>query len=563
MPNHHGWQLPPALRSDSPVRLRVEGLDDAIASITARAPGFRVYLDDTCNMPTAWRADATTGNIERSTSKYAAELYIPQMLARSSFVTHDWKEANASLVVLSVVQFGGTVLAPERCRRVLARDSAAWRATGGTRHFFVLTQDRGPCCHSGEALFPEFLRHHIIGHHGEMDGHHWRPSGIRMAPSAGLPCFSAYKDISIPTSAFTSPFNGSSASPSEKDLLIFYAGGGPSGALLREGRRLLLKHWGNTTHADVHVLARTDPASYARDMRRARYCPIMGGFAPWTPRLVEAIFAGCVPVFFSSWLPPFSRILNWSLFSIRVPSLHLIPQLKSIVLDSDYARMARHLLHVRSAFWYQLQGGFQWGSDMLPFLLVEMQLALRAAAAEPLVERARALLGFNETALEQDPLRRRITSALAHVPRETGGLDGPWTTAMSFVAQGAMAVLANRTGHMAMWRCQPELQSTCPEMSRLLYDALHFNGTMNRTVFDVAPRAPASSPADWARPCRGAHSCKCRLLRDVTDLPRTHLDLLDPISPTQTVITAHAQATQPDVHPPHPPPNSSMPDLQS
>ena len=235
------------------------------------------------------------------------------------------------LVVLPTALLGGAALAPEVCRRTLARASPSFMATGGRRHFFVLTQDRGPCCHGGQLIFPDFLEHHVIGNHGEVQGHHW----FHAPTTPNLPCFLPHKDISIPT-----PNRRLSHRPTviqgEKDLLAFFAGAG-TGALnsgdvgMRMGRYLMLKAFGNRSDPGIVAAQHMSRADYDHKMARARFCPIFGGYAPWTPRLVEAVFAGCVPVIFSSWLPPFSSTLNWEQFSVRVGSLSLVPHLRGIL----------------------------------------------------------------------------------------------------------------------------------------------------------------------------------------------------------------------------------------
>ena len=78
------------------------------------------------------------------------------------------------------------------CRRILARESAAWQATGGRNHFFIVTSDFGPCDHSGHLITPWLLAHHMIATHGETVGHHWH-HGV----GPPLPCFDSRKDISI------------------------------------------------------------------------------------------------------------------------------------------------------------------------------------------------------------------------------------------------------------------------------------------------------------------------------------------------------------------------------
>jgi len=69
---------------------------------------------------------------------------------RSPFETRDWREANASLVVLYVLHISGSMaVTQQQCLKRLQARSAAFRHDGGRRHFFLFTNDRGPCCLGG------------------------------------------------------------------------------------------------------------------------------------------------------------------------------------------------------------------------------------------------------------------------------------------------------------------------------------------------------------------------------------------------------------------------------
>ena len=397
--------LPASVRRAAPV-LRPGALAYAEALFD---DGFRIHMDNTC----AAAAGATLTNASSVLQfwlkqhpnssqwwdKYAAEALIPHMvLSAPSVLTNDWRTAHASIVVLPVWQFGGTLLAPERCRRLLWRESAAFRETRGARHFFVLTADRGPCCFDGDMMLPELARHHVIGNHGELPGHHWRHKlAWRQQNPPNLPCFDARKDISFPTPLPILRGGASRAerrrtpAGQERTLLGFYVGGGLMATGLREGRALLKIHF-NASTPDIFVRSNLPPDQVVDAMGRAKYCMIMGGYAPWTPRLVQAIDAGCVPVICSSWLPPFSRVLDWTRFSVRVGSLEDIPLLRSTLLQQNYESLAAGVAFVRDALIYNHHTA---SVGVLPFLQLEMALALGDATslADSLTSRADQTLG--------------------------------------------------------------------------------------------------------------------------------------------------------------------------
>ena len=383
-------------------------------------------------MPSDWRHMKSIK--ERSESKYSADLDIVRLLDASPFVVSDWTQASASVVVLVARVFGGPVVATERCRRKLMRNSAAWRATNGSRHFFILTNDRGPCCNDGTVLHTQFLRHHIAGHHAEIPGHHWR---YETEVPGRIGCFHAYKDISIPTPTQRSI-------PPElpgrtRDLLFFFAGAGRTTTDfhvyrgLREGRRFLLATYFNSSHKDVLVSPALSSVEYKGAMQRSKFCLIMGGYAPWTPRLVEILMAGCIPVIFSSWLLPFSNLIDWSRCSVRVPNLVHLPKLRQILEVQDYERLAAGVAAARHALWYD--SGAYNGGGMLPFFVAEMHIVLVEAARRPLQSRVHELLG---TAEGPGPLQSTVFDAHKN---------------LTMWRNGQTAILTNRSGKVRKWEC--------------------------------------------------------------------------------------------------------------
>ena len=95
---------------------------------------------------------------------------------------------------------------------------------------------------------------------------------------------------------------------------------------------------------------------YEEHMRRSKFCVCPMGYEVNSPRIVEAIHTGCVPVVIADgFVLPFSHVLNWSSFSVLLPE-DRIPDLKSVLSDipaSRYRDMRRHLVHVRRHFmWY-------------------------------------------------------------------------------------------------------------------------------------------------------------------------------------------------------------------
>lgn len=137
-------------------------------------------------------------------------------------------------------------------------------------------------------------------------------------------------------------------SPSRRSILAFFAGGvhGPI-------RPVLLEHWENKDE-DIRVHKYLPKGvSYYEMMRKSKYCLCPSGYEVASPRVVEAIYTGCVPVLISEhYVPPFSDVLNWKSFSVAL-STRDIPNLKSILTSispRQYIRMHRRVVQVRRHF---------------------------------------------------------------------------------------------------------------------------------------------------------------------------------------------------------------------
>lgn len=163
--------------------------------------------------------------------------------------------------------------------------------------------------------------------------------------------FNPSKDVSIPEiNLRTGSLKGfiGGPSPSRRTTLAFFAGGvhGPV-------RPILLEHWENKDE-DIKVhkyLPRG--VSYYDMMRKSKYCLCPSGYEVASPRVVEAIYTGCVPVLISDhYVPPFSDVLNWKAFSVEVP-VQDIPNLKKILVSipsRQYIRMQRRVGQIRRHF---------------------------------------------------------------------------------------------------------------------------------------------------------------------------------------------------------------------
>lgn len=159
------------------------------------------------------------------------------------------------------------------------------------------------------------------------------------------------RDVSFPEiNLLTGKIKGlvGGSSPSRRSILAFFAGGvhGPI-------RPVLLEHW-ESKDDDIRVHKYLPKGvSYYEMMRNSKFCLCPSGYEVASPRVVEAIYTGCVPVLISEhYVPPFSDVLNWKSFSVEV-SMRDIPNLKRIltsVSTRQYLRMYRRVVQVRRHF---------------------------------------------------------------------------------------------------------------------------------------------------------------------------------------------------------------------
>lgn len=167
--------------------------------------------------------------------------------------------------------------------------------------------------------------------------------------------FDLLKDVSIPQTlrgGNQSDLVNGSLPPDERDFLAFYAG-----QMHGVVRPVLTHHW-KDKDPDMKVYEVLPPEiatniSYAQHMKRSRYCLCPKGFEVNSPRIVESIMTGCVPVIISdNFVLPFDDVLDWTKFSITVEEKD-IPILKSILTsipDSTYRSMQSRLKLIRRHF---------------------------------------------------------------------------------------------------------------------------------------------------------------------------------------------------------------------
>ncbi|XP_026453402.1 probable glycosyltransferase At5g20260 [Papaver somniferum] len=203
------------------------------------------------------------------------------------------------------------------------------------------------------------------GDHFMVSCHDWAPAITREAPNEifknvirvlcnanSTEGFQPKRDVSLPeiylvarTLATATQFRKNGEN---HPILGFFAGGG-HGAI----RKMLIEHWKVKDDAvQVHEYL-PKGQDYGELMAQSKFCLCPSGYEVASPRVVEAIHAGCVPVIISDhYVLPFGDVLDWSEFSVQIP-VEKIPEMKTMlssISDEKYHRLQKNVRLVKKHF---------------------------------------------------------------------------------------------------------------------------------------------------------------------------------------------------------------------
>ncbi|XP_065850683.1 probable glycosyltransferase At5g25310 isoform X2 [Euphorbia lathyris] len=220
--------------------------------------------------------------------------------------------------------------------RVVSNKYPFWNKTQGADHFMLACHDWGPHASRGSPfLYNTSIR--VLCNANSSEG------------------FNPRKDVSIPEitlyGGYVSP---KLLSPpldqhnTSRPYLAFFAGGlhGPI-------RPLLLNHW-KEKDSDLPVFEYLPKhLDYYTFMLQSKFCLCPSGHEVASPRIVESIYAECVPVILSDhYVLPFSDVLRWEAFSVQV-NVSDISRLKEVLLavpEEKYRRLKEGVKAVRKHF---------------------------------------------------------------------------------------------------------------------------------------------------------------------------------------------------------------------
>ncbi|XP_065046377.1 probable glycosyltransferase At5g25310 [Musa acuminata AAA Group] len=304
-------------------------------SYTEMERRFRVYVYEEGEPPLVHEGPCK--NIYTTEGRFIEEMEItrPDSGGRRRLRTWDPARAHAFFLPFSVTNMVHFIHRPSPYDHttfkrfvadyvdVIASKHPFWNRSAGADHFMLSCHDWGPhASRSNPNLYENSIR--ALCNANTSEG------------------FDPRKDVSIPEiNLYTGHVPRQLLSPrlpglASRPYLAFFAGGlhGPI-------RHLLLRHWkGRDAGLPVHEYL-PHGLDYYSFMLRSRFCLCPSGYEVASPRVVEAIYAECVPVIISkSYVLPFSDVLRWESFSVSV-AVEDIPRLKQVLEGVSMAELSR------------------------------------------------------------------------------------------------------------------------------------------------------------------------------------------------------------------------------
>lgn len=94
---------------------------------------------------------------------------------------------------------------------------------------------------------------------------------------------------------------------------------------------------------------------YMEELNSARFCPQPRGIAGWSPRVDDAIYAGCIPVLIAEATHyPFASMIDWSEISVRVHPTELdhVEEILNAIPIERVEQLQANVVAMREAFLY-------------------------------------------------------------------------------------------------------------------------------------------------------------------------------------------------------------------
>lgn len=325
------WQLKP----DHFTLFKVSSFDTTPFNPLNLTNAIRIYVYD---LPPKFNEDWLVD--ERcSNHLFASEVAIHKILLTSPIRTLDPYEADFFFMPVYVsckfslkTGFPWLGHAPKLMQAAVNHVSTKmefWNRSWGRDHIFVAAHDYGACFHTLETQaiaqgIPQFMRNSLILQTFGVKGFH----PCQAAEHIQIP---PYISPSVAVSYVKDPLEHQ-----QRDIFAYFRGKmeinpkNVSGLLYSKGiRTVLYKRFSRNKR---FVLKRHRVDNSQQEMLRSTFCLCPLGWAPWSPRIVEAVTYGCIPVIIADNISlPYSHTIDWSSISLTVPE-HDVPKLDKILI---------------------------------------------------------------------------------------------------------------------------------------------------------------------------------------------------------------------------------------
>ncbi|KAJ6824601.1 putative glucuronosyltransferase [Iris pallida] len=287
-----------------------------------RPPELGIYVYD---LPPSYNRDWLAADGRCRSHLFAAEVAIHEALAGSPLAVSDPAEADFFLVPVYVScnfstanGFPSLSHARPLLRSAVHRVSALhpfWNRSSGRDHIFVASHDYGACFHAMEDAaaadgIPEFMRNSVLlqtfgvrsPHRCQEADHVVIPPYVSPDVTEWAPRLEAVK----------------------RDIWVFFRGKMEVHPKNVSGRfyskKVRTEIWNRFNGNRRFHLRRKRFDGYRSEIARSVFCLCPLGWAPWSPRLVESVELGCVPVVIADGIRlPFPDAVDWPSISLTVP----------------------------------------------------------------------------------------------------------------------------------------------------------------------------------------------------------------------------------------------------
>ncbi|CAN1182061.1 Probable glucuronoxylan glucuronosyltransferase IRX7 [Linum perenne] len=214
---------------------------------------------------------------------------------------------------------------------LVSSDYPFWNRSQGADHIFVASHDFGSCFHTLEDRaiedgVPEFMKRSIVLQTFGVKYQH----PCQEVENVVIPPY--VSPVSVRRTLEKAPLTG------RRDIWAFFRGKmevhpkNVSGRFYSKKVRTVI--WRKFNADRRFYLQRQRFAGYQSEIVRSTFCLCPLGWAPWSPRLVESVALGCVPVIIADGIRlPFPEAVPW-------------PEISITVAEKDVGKLGEILDHV-------------------------------------------------------------------------------------------------------------------------------------------------------------------------------------------------------------------------